>query len=322
MNFLETLKTDNEKRFYGGLLGLITADALGVPVEFSSRSQREKDPVTGMRAYGCYNQPLGAWSDDSSLMLCLVEAINNDYSLNRVAENMIKYAESGYMTPEGTMFDIGIACSSAISKMAMGIDPVKCGGTDEKDNGNGSLMRILPMAFYLMDMPCENFIAAIEDVSSLTHGHARSKFACIFYCRMVCSLYKGCSPDKAYKDAIAFVKENLTGEYIKEFACYERVLSGSIEKSDISTIKSTGYVLDSLEAALFCFLTTSSYKEAVLKAVNLGGDTDTIAAICGGLAGTYYGTDGLPSDWVESLIRIDDITKMLSDFYKTITVNT
>ena len=141
-------QNDRENKIYGGLVGFCVGDVLGVPVEFSTREERAQDPIKEMRAYGTYHQPFGTWSDDTSLMICLIDAINRGYSIQRVAENFIKFYKKGYFTPHGEVFDIGNSTRDSIIKMSDGKNPLDCGGDSEFDNGNGSLMRILPIAFY------------------------------------------------------------------------------------------------------------------------------------------------------------------------------
>lgn len=303
-----------DNKFFGGLFGFCVGDALGVPVEFSTRNERKIDPVKEMRAYGTYDQPFGTWSDDTSLTLCLIESINNDYSIQRVADNFIKYYRYGYLTPYCEVFDIGNATKNAIDKMIYGINPVECVGKAEQDNGNGSLMRVLPLAHYVKNMPPIKQIRIIEETSSLTHSHKRSKFACIFYVEFVINLFNGNKKDEAYKNAIDFINKYCMETYCDEIGNYKRILNGTIASCHEEEIKSSGYVIDTIEAALWSFLTTDNYNEAVLKAINLGGDTDTIAAITGGMAGTYYGFSSIPDNWVQNLARKAEIYEMLVTF--------
>ena len=170
-----------ELRLYQGLFGFCVGDALGVPVEFSDRRKRKEDPVREMRAYGTYHQPAGTWSDDTSLMLCLINAVNQGYSIQKAADNFVDFYKNGAFTPYGEVFDIGISTREAIEKMCGGESPVRCGGDSDLENGNGSLMRVLPLAFYGLRMEGPQLISLVEEVSSLTHRHRRSIFACILY---------------------------------------------------------------------------------------------------------------------------------------------
>lgn len=288
-----SIKSDTESRLKGGLWGAITADALGVPVEFSDRNSRKKDPVKEMRAYGTYHQPFGTWSDDTSMLMCLVESISEGFSLEKLSEKFVAFAENGHMTPYGVVFDIGNAVSRAITNIKAGINPIECGGISEYDNGNGSLMRILPLAFYLKDSSATELIKTVTDVSAITHRHPISVLACIFYVKMAIELFNGKDKSTAYKSAAEFVITELSTEYQPTFKVFERILNGKIDSEKEKNINSSGYVVDSLEAAVWCFLNTKSYSECVFSAINLGGDTDTIACIAGGLAGIYYGLESI-----------------------------
>lgn len=308
------VRNDYENMIKGGIFGAVLGDAVGVPVEFSSRLQRKQDPVREMRAYGTYNQPAGTWSDDSSMLLCLVESITEGFSLEGLADKFIRYAYQDYMTPNGELFDIGNTVLKAIERMKIGISVKNCGGKNENDNGNGSLMRILPLAFYLKDKPTEQRIKTIEDVSSLTHAHPRSKLACIIYIQTAIELLNGKNKNKAYISAVDFVKTELNKDYGKEFCNFEDILNGTIAGRSEDSIKSGGYVIDSLEAAMWCFLNEKSYSDCIFRAVNLGDDTDTTACIAGGLAGIYYGFKSIDDSMIQKLARLDMLNSLTDDF--------
>lgn len=309
---------DTDNRIKGGLWGAIVGDALGVPLEFSDRLTRKKDPIREMRAYGTYSQPFGTWSDDSSMMLCLVESIIEGLSYERLSQKFIDFADTGYMTPYDGVFDIGNAVSKAIIKMKSGLSPIECGGESEYDNGNGSLMRILPLAFFLRAKTTEEQIRVVEDVSSITHRHPISKFACLFYVKMAMSLLDGKDKIEAYRLAIDYSKNALCDSYFDVFQNFERVLNGNIQRIKIDKIQSSGYVIDTLEAALWCFINTRSYSECVFQAINLGGDTDTIACIAGGLAGIHYGFRSIPVNWIQTLAKKHNINSMIDKFIASV----
>ncbi|WP_371367086.1 ADP-ribosylarginine hydrolase Tri1 [Sporomusa rhizae] len=299
---------------YAGILGFIVGDAMGVPVEFCTREERKIDFVNEMRAYGTYHQPYGTWSDDTSLTLCLLENITEGYSLDRLAEKFIRYYMNGYLTPFGEVFDIGNATRVAIEKMIQGETPEKCGGNTEMDNGNGSLMRVLPLAFYLKKMPPMKKKKIIEEVSSLTHAHSRAKLACIIYVEYAINLINGNNKSDAYGQTINFVEKYCHEDYKEELYNFRRILKGNIASLREGDINSTGYVVDTLEASLWAFMTTNDYKEAILKGINLGGDTDTIAAIIGGVSGIFYGISSIPNTWLQCLARNRDIYEMVEKF--------
>ncbi|WP_270488185.1 ADP-ribosylglycohydrolase family protein [Butyricimonas synergistica] len=296
------------------LLGTAIGDALGVPVEFEHRQELEKNPVVGMREYGTHNQPKGTWSDDSSLALCLAESLCNGYNLNDIADKFIKWYYDGYCTPYGKVFDVGVTTARAISYLQSGCKPDLAGMDRERDNGNGSLMRILPLVPYILNMEEEGRFRIIEEVSSLTHRHPRSILACIALCEFAIQYINLQSVEKAYQAMQQTVLQLLKKEmFIEEDIPFERLVGLSYEEFEdieLKDIRSTGYVIDTLEASLWCVFNTTNYKDAVLKAVNLGDDTDTVGAITGGLAGIIYGYDTIPSEWLEVLAKKDDIIEL------------
>lgn len=296
------------------LLGTAIGDALGVPVEFEYRQVLEKNPVVGMREYGTHNQPKGTWSDDSSLALCLAESLCNGYNLNDIADKFIRWYYDGYCTPYGRVFDVGITTARAISNLQSGIKPNLAGMDRERDNGNGSLMRILPLVPYILNMEEEDRFRIIGEVSSLTHRHPRSILACIALCEFAIQYIDLQAVERAYQAMQQTILQLLKKEmFIEEDIPFERLIGLSYEEFkaiELKDIRSTGYVIDTLETSLWCVFNTTNYKDAVLKAVNLGDDTDTVGAITGGLAGIIYGYDTIPSEWLEVLVRKDGIIEL------------
>ncbi|MDQ1086415.1 ADP-ribosylglycohydrolase family protein [Siphonobacter sp. SORGH_AS_1065] len=303
------------------LFGVATGDALGVPVEFNNRESISKNPVTDMIGYGTYNLPAGTWSDDSSLTFCLTEALTQDFDLHVIGQNFVKWYQENYWTPHGNVFDIGMATQQAISRLAQGEEPELAGGFEESDNGNGSLMRILPLLFYLLDKPIKERYAITKQVSSLTHGHIRSVIACFYYLEFAKQILEGKDKIEVYRNLQIEIPNYLTSIAInpKEIALFDRLLKGNIDKIEEEKILSDGYVLHTLEASIWCVLTTNSYEEAVLRAVNLGEDTDTTGAVTGGLAGLLYGFNKIPLHWLRQLARYDDIENLAKRFNNKIT---
>jgi ADP-ribosylglycohydrolase len=309
----------------GGILGLAVADAVGVPVEFKSRESLRNNPFTGMQGYGTYNQPPGTWSDDTSLTLCLLDSLANkkiDYA--DIMQKFISWIDEAKYTPHGAVFDVGIATRKALQRFQNGTEPLECGGTSEQDNGNGSLMRILPIAFYLhafygLDFTKdEKAVAIIHNVSSLTHAHKRSLIACGIYLIIAGNLLEqSANLKKTIHSSLKKAKEYYEDkkEYAGELKHYKRLFKKDCATLPETEIKSSGYVVDTLEAALWSLLNTDNYKDCVLKAVNLGEDTDTVAAVTGGLAGMFYGVDSIPKDWLKQLARRDYIEKLCEEFY-------
>ncbi|OON69377.1 ADP-ribosylglycohydrolase family protein [Hymenobacter sp. CRA2] len=299
-----------EAQIRAALLGLAVGDALGVPVEFENRAKRQADPVVDMRAYGTHHQPAGTWSDDASLTFCLAEAIADGYSPRKLAVYACRWYYDNFWTPHGLVFDIGITTREALYRFKTNPeDTPLVGGTDEYSNGNGSLMRILPLAFYKSDTPLESRFRLIFDVSAITHGHIRSAVACWLYLEMARHLRAGQTPAEAYATLCAEAPAQLRTLNVpaKEADHFERILSGRLPEVNVLAISSGGYVLHTLEAALWCLLRHNTYAETVLAAVNLGDDTDTTGAVTGGLAGLYYGEAAIPPEWLQVLARRADI---------------
>jgi ADP-ribosyl-[dinitrogen reductase] hydrolase len=163
------------------LFGLAVGDALGVPVEFKSRQTIKQNPITGMTGYGTYNLPPGTWSDDSSLTFCLADALTQEFDLNIIGQNFVRWLYQNYWTPYGNVFDAGISTRQAIYNLSTGARPDLAGGFDEDENGNGSLMRILPLLFYIKDKEINDRYQITKQVSSITHAHIRSVIACFYY---------------------------------------------------------------------------------------------------------------------------------------------
>ena len=294
-----------------GIFGVVAGDALGCPVQFESREEVAAHPVTGMRGQGTFNLPAGSWTDDSSLTLALLDSLCDTGSpdLNHIMEDFIAWLDDGAFTPYGYAYDIGFGTMKAIQNYKLVKDPGLCGGRDENNNGNGSLMRILPACLYccVKDLKEEEAVPLVDAVGGLTHGHLRAKIACRLYWFMVREILNGTGG----------LKERLQAGLDRGFAYYDRepVLRAEINhyrrlrdlaafaRVPAEEIRSSGYVVDTLEAAVWSLITTDSFKAALLKAVNLGEDTDTVGAVAGGLAGLYYGYEAIPAEWIDVLKR-------------------
>ncbi len=309
-------QNDVTNKKLGALYGLVCGDMIGVPVEFTSREERKNDPVKGPRAYGTHKQPKGTWSDDTSLTLALIDAIDQEFTLDKFANNIVLYYRVGKYTPHGRVFDIGNTTLKAIRNIEKGMPLHECGGYRQDDNGNGSLMRILPAGLLWLNKSDKEMITFIKDVSGLTHRHPRSILACLFYSCLIKELI--CCDDKkaALDNTIVCINRIWDKKYEIEKEYYSRIFNKTILITEEDNIKSSGYVVDSLEASIWSFMTTNSVKEAILKAVNLGGDTDTIGALTGGLAGSFYGIKNIPKNWLSILACKKMLDKMFLSFIK------
>ncbi len=306
-----------------GIIGLVVGDALGVPVEFKSRKELSLSPIIDMIGYGTYNQPAGTWSDDSSLTLCLADELTRGFNIQEIGNSFVKWYDENHWTPHGEVFDIGNSTKKAINRLRGGEKAELAGSLDANSNGNGSLMRILPLMFELKDIKEERErFEVIKKVSSITHGHLRSCLACYYYLEFASFINHSnhCQINAAYDFANNSLKRLTQGTEMNpdELAYFDRLMSGKMATLSLNEVHSSGHVIDTLEASIWCLLTTNSYKNAVLKAVNLGEDTDTTGAVTGGLAGLFYGVSTIPQEWISKLASKNDITDLinrLSDKY-------
>lgn len=301
------------------LLGVAIGDAVGVPYEFSSREKMQNNPAIGMIGHGTYNQPKGTWSDDSSLTFCLAESLVGGYDLKDMSEKFIRWVDQAYWTAHEQVFDIGITTSIAISRLREIIEEEdldelkqqKHYGND-RDNGNGSLMRIIPLLFYIKGKPIKEQFDIVWEVSALTHRHVRAAMSCMIYLKLAENLLEGKNKIEAYTEMrgkIAdFWKEMDFPD--KERKHLNKLIQNDIRDTHIDDLKTGGYVIEVLESSIWFFLNKETYKDTILSIINLGHDTDTSAAIAGGLAGLYYGQKGIPEDWVASIARLDDIVEL------------
>ena len=292
------------------VLGHAVGDALGVPVEFCSREELDTGPVDDMEGYGSYPYAAGAWSDDTSMSLCALDSLaKGDIDWDEIMQNFRRWIENGEYTSVGECFDAGRTCIKAIMNyLAFNPPAIESGGTDEHSNGNGSLMRILPFVLFTeYGEYVGNWLDIIHQASAMTHAHERSKIGCGIYTIIMRQLLH--DPNM---DSVELGLRRAECEYreFPEFHHYKRIFASDFKDLKREDIKSTGYVVDTLEAALWCLMTTDNYQDCVLKAVNLGDDTDTVAAVAGGMAGALYGYDSIPEEWLATLMKRDYIEDM------------
>ena len=274
--------------------GVVVGDALGVPYE---SKERDTFKVDGMTEGGYHNQLSGTWSDDSSMTLATLDSFIEceviDYK--DIMNRFMLWSKSEAYCPRGECFDIGFATCRAFERFRAGRKATECGGKGFFDNGNGSLMRILPIAFI------KHTAYDIVKLSSLTHAHEISCMCCRLYVQIAENLMNGMTKYESVKNLTQCIDE-----------CERIPLLNDVSREEIS---SHGYVVDTFEAAVWCLLHTDSYRECVTTAVELGHDTDTVAAVAGGLAGIYYGIGGekgIPQEWIDVIARKEWIDGMIN----------
>ncbi len=299
------------------MIGHAVGDALGVPVEFADREELTDAPVTQMEGYGTYPYPAGTWSDDTSMSLAALDSLGKGkIDWEEIMENFYQWYTEGKYTATGETFDIGQSCMEALLKYSvMEGKATECGGASENSNGNGSLMRIHPFTLFIEYCKCSgDWQDIIYNASALTHAHPRCKIACGIYTVIMHRLL-----ENPTKESLLQGLSDAEGKYRNhpEFHHYKRIFQPNFKDLPNQEIESTGYVVHTLEAALWCLMTTDNYKDCVLKAVNLGEDTDTVAAIAGGMAGALYGYDAIPKEWRDTLLKRDYIEDMCNSAYST-----
>lgn len=315
-----TDKNDNvcevDPKIVAGIVGFSVGDAFGVPVEGFTRERLEKIPLSEMIGYCNHRVPVGTWSDDTSMVLATMDSIieKNGIDYNDMMFKFSEWFNNSKYTAIDRVFDAGYIVRTAISNYQNGIDAILCGEKNYDSNGNGSLMRMLPIAYYLYysNYSEEEEVEIINKISSLTHAHEISCLGCKIFSDFTKQLLGG--SDKY--QAIDFVK-NINYEKYYSFdtvSAYKRILKHNIATLDKSSIRSSGYVVDSLEASLWSTFNSKSYEESVLLAVNLGGDTDTIGAITGGINGIIYGRESIPDRWLKKMKRLDYIEEFTNKF--------
>ncbi len=308
------------EKMKSGIIGFAVGDALGVPVEFLDRERLKSHPVKEMMGYGSHLVPEGTWSDDTSLMIAAMDSIiqNKEIDFDDIMHKFTEWVDYAKYTATNKLFDIGIATSKAISKYKHGEVAVNCGATGIRENGNGSLMRILPFVYYLKFL---NFDEAektnlINKASSLTHAHEISCLGCKIFSDYVSFLLDGV--DKF--EALNLLKQIDYDKYYSNESVnqYRRILKEDLYSVKEENIKSSGYVVNSLEASIWCTLKENNYENAVVRAVNLGNDTDTIGAITGSINGIIYGMESIPERWLEKLRKKEYLESMAEQFVNVI----
>src|SRR5829696_3799469 len=285
-------------RFRGCLLGLAVGDAVGTTVEFKSRGSFP--PVTDMVGSGPFQLKPGQWTDDTSMALCLGISLLSKPGFDPI-DQMDQYCDwykSGYLSSTGDCFDIGNTVRQALEKYKETGNPFS-GSTSPNAAGNGSLMRLAPIPmYYFSDL--EKTLHFAGESSRTTHGAQECIESCQLFAEMLFRALSGLS-----KDEILFnTTIRISSSKIQDIA------SGNYRQKSMDQITGTGYVVESLEAALWCFYRTETFKAAILQAANLGDDADTTAAICGQIAGAYYGLDGIPAPWRERLAKNAEIGQL------------
>ena len=296
-----------------------------MPVEFSWREELKKNPVIGMREYGSWRQPAGTWSDDTSMALATMESLTRLKKIDYVdvCKNFVRWLEYDEFNANDETFDCGNTCGKAIRNFESGLSPDKCGLRDVMSNGNGSLMRIFPAVLYAY-AKFDDEDAALDVVhkfSALTHAHPVSRMGCGIYYFITAQILADKTLNDAIYGGLNDAKNFYDGraDFADAVKAYNRIFDKNFAALNEDEIQSSSYVVETFEAVIWCLLNTKTYKDALLKVVNLGRDTDTTGAIAGGLAGLYYGLENIPADWLKVLKKHAYLEDMAEKFFKSLT---
>jgi ADP-ribosyl-[dinitrogen reductase] hydrolase len=293
-------------RFRSCLLGLACGDAVGATVEFKPRGTFA--PLTDMVGGGPFRLKAGEWTDDTSMALCLAVSLleSDGFDPRDQMERYCRWWAEGYLSSNGVCFDIGNTVRHALRHYQMTNEPYS-GSTHPRSAGNGSIMRLAPAPMYYVEDLAQ--VAHFSGESSrTTHGAQEAVDACRLFGVMIALALRGESKENILFNQSPALSNWSLAPSIQEIA------AGSYKTKQAKEIRGSGYVVESLEAALWCFFKTDNYREAILLAANLGDDADTTAAVCGQIAGAYYGVDSIPDDWLAKLAMrtyIEDVAGQL-----------
>ena len=325
-------------RFRGCLLGLAAGDALGTTLEFKSPCTFE--PIHGIVGGGPFHLEPGQWTDDTSMALCLAESLikRGEFDAKDQMERYVRWRYEGHLSSNGRFFDIGITTDDALSRFIDTGEPYS-GSAASDTAGNGSLMRLAPVPMYYAGN-ADEAIARSADSSRTTHGATEAVDACRYFAGLLVGALNGVdketllsahycpveglwetrplAPKIAEVAGGSFKRRNPPDCFFSDTSFISDETSGLLKsESDEGAreIRGTGYVVESLEAALWAFYKSTDFREAVLLAANLGDDADTTAAICGQIAGAYCGYEAIPEEWLERLTMASEITSMADSLY-------
>lgn len=297
-------------RFRGALLGLACGDAVGTTVEFEPRGTFS--PVTDMLGGGPFHLEPGQWTDDTALALCLASSLaeKGAFDPRDQMDRYVAWMTLGYMSSTGECFDIGKTTAGALRRYQLYGNPYS-GSNDPRTAGNGSIMRLAPVPLFFFPNTASAIYYAGES-SRTTHGAVE----CIDACRLLAAMLNKALAGQD-KKTILFGPHFPPGVDATLSPNLQLLADGLYQGKAESQIIGSGYVVDCLEAALWCFWQTDDFASAILRAVNLGDDADTTAAVCGQLAGAYYGEEAIPAAWLDRLAQRAEITRLADRLNRT-----
>lgn len=292
-----------KNRVKGALIGLACGDAVGTTLEFESRGSFE--PIKDMVGGGPFNLEPGQWTDDMSMALCLGHSLvhKNGFDPADQMNRYVNWYQLGYMSSTGECFDIGITVSTALKNYLETKNPF-AGSSDEYSSGNGSIMRLAPIPMFYRNS-IEDCIRFAGESSRTTHGSAECIDSCKLFASLIRAAFEARSKDQIFE--------------LSSYDAYTPKVKGIAEKRFLemkySDLTGSGYVIESLESALWCFKMSESFEESILMAANIGNDADTTAAICGQISGAYYGEESIPEKWKQKLAMAAEIDTLAENLF-------
>ncbi|EEI19891.1 ADP-ribosylarginine hydrolase Tri1 [Lentilactobacillus hilgardii] len=311
---------------FQSLTAVALGDALGVPVQFEEREKLLESPVDTMLGHRAFDVPKGTWSDDTSLSIASLVSLSLGFNLNDLMTRYSQWYHFGDYTPFGTAFDIGKTTKAAIKRFDKGITPELCGGNDEMDNGNGALMRMMPLAFFILtDYRHYQFndqvASLVHRFTATTHRHPRSLVASGILINVIIRVIQ--NPNKyamlrAIQEALDYYKGK--NQFKDQVPYFEQLGDSGFLRQTSTQIKSSAYVVDTLNSVFWCLFNSEQYFVAVKRAVNLGHDADTIGSITSMLASLLYAPVTFPPNWLKDLkgrgqIKIAVSFALLSNYF-------
>lgn len=315
---------DLKEKCASAIYASIIGDALAVPSDSDLSSPQQQTTLCSVKnlfGYGRYDQPKGTWSDDTSLILCTMDSLSRGYDLEDIGKTFCSWLYNGLWTASGFVFDSGITTVSALESIQSDQKSAYESGCDtEDDNGNGSLIRILPAALYFSSEDTDTFLQRIHEISGITHAHPRSQLGCGILSLFLRNLLGNKDKVTTFKATISeALKYYQTKKRFKdELVNYDRLLSSTFIDLEEDEIYTSGYIIHTLETAIWCFLHFNTSREILISAVELGLVTDTNGSVAGGLAGICYGIQDLPTCWFDSLAKKEAIDKLIAQFSEII----
>ncbi len=305
------------ERARGAVLGILAGDALGVPVEGMGRD--EFPVVEGMRGGGSHGMQPGTFSDDGSMNLCTLESLVEKRGLDEddLGDRLVRWLFGRHWAARRFTFGFGFTTREAILRIQGGTKAAKAGLAEETDNGNGSLVRVFPVALlaHARGATLRETVDLAHRASAITHAHPRAKLCC----GLACLLARGLLDGTTAHASVEHMREQAQDLYASdpwnsEYRHVQALMERDYRYVERHEVRSSGYCVETLEAAIWCILREKPFAETVLEAVNLGEDSDSVGAVAGALAGMIHGASAVPEEWRKELARIDEIEALVASF--------